>query len=135
MKGKRKRKRIPNSTPYLKTDWIEPSPHSWYKRYFLHKEVKEKQLAEWFAVIFKRAKINNLQQARDLLPSDLKYITKTDDESYVKIYGAYFDCMCVKRWDGNSLEWFDQSVFKGADTLQKRFDYIISLIDKYYPLI
>ena len=121
--------RIPRETPYLRNHWDRLDEY-----YTLDSSLKEEDFAKWWAVVFKRGKIKTLEDALNLPKYLFNNITRTnsDDNWTTDLYGGYFNCFGYYLSCDFYMEWFPRDILKGKDTLQKRFNYIISLIEKYY---
>lgn len=122
------RTKIPNYPPYL------PNRYDLLDQCYQlrSEEVSEISFAEWWAVVFKKAKIKTLQSALNLQKYNLNFITKCDDGWQTDLYGTMFGAMGMYKSDDFYMPWFNREVLKGEDTLQKRFDYINQLINKYF---
>ena len=125
-------KKIPNVTPYLSNRWDSIDEY-----HTLGKNVTEEDFATWWAVVFKKAKIKSLGQALGLQKYELNYITKSDSSSWygsweVDLYGGMFGAIGMYRSIDFYMDWFDRDVLFGDDTNEKRFNYIQTLISKYF---
>lgn len=125
--------KIPRNTPYLITRW---DPIDEYHT-LNSKVVTEKDFATWWAVVFKRGKVKTLEDAINLPRYTLNNITKSNPSSYyghwtIDLYGGMFGCMNMYICSDFYMDWFPRDILEGEDTKQKRFDYIQSLISKYF---
>jgi len=126
-------KKIPNSTPYLYNTWDRLDEYHTLDS----DKVTEEEFATWWAVVFKKGKIKTLENALKFPKYELNHITRSDDSSFygsweVDLYGGMFGCMGMYQSTDFYMDWFPREILIGKDTNQKRFDYIQSLINKYY---
>lgn len=127
--------KIPKYTPYLSNNWDRMDEYHTLDS----KSVTEEDFATWWATVFKRGKVKTLQDALKLPKYELNHITRSDDSSYhgswqVDLYGGMFGCMGMYQSSNFYMDWFPREILKGKDTNQKRFDYIQSLISKYFEV-
>lgn len=124
--------KIPRNTPYLITRW---DPIDEYHT-LNSRVITEKDFAKWWAVVFKRGKVKTLEDAINLPRYTLNNITKSNPTSYghwtIDLYGGMFGCMGMYICSDFYMDWFPRDILDGEDTKQKRFDYIQSLISKYF---
>ncbi len=137
-------KNIPKYTPYLSNRWDRMDEYHTLDS----EKVSEKDFATWWAVVFKRGKVQTLEDAISLPKYSLNNITRSDDSSYygsweVDLYGGMFHCLGMYPSTDFYMDYLPDDIFRKyyktpawtdkSSTRQERFDFIMELIQKYYP--
>ena len=129
-------KKIPKyRTPYLKHRYDRIDEY-----HTLDSDISEEEFATWWAVVFGKGKIKTLEDALSLPKYKLNYITRENEDGYygnwvVDLYGGFFGCMGLYFTSDFYMPWFPRKeLCKGTEKnlKVKRFEYIQSLIKKYF---